>query len=447
MARTSGVCPEVSLTGSPHDSRRPRGASRYPPDLETCDDRGVTQMANAEPPRLRRPGEGRIVAGVCAGLAEQLDVPVRSVRIVFVLLSFLGGLGIVLYAGLWATTEPGRPDPARPPGLEAASRQGRRPDEPVEPTGIGPTPGLLAALALLGVGAVMLVDRLVDTPGGAVWPLAVVAVGAAVVWRQAESRESSRAAVVARVVAGSCLVALGLVLFLVGRGDLDVLVDALLAVLVILVGVGVVAGPWLLRLFRDLQSERAERVRSQERADISAHLHDSVLQTLAVIQRQADDPDAVTRLARSQERDLRRWLYDEPVDDPRRLRAALEQSAAEVEDTFGTPVEVVVVGDVELRPGGVAEAVVAAAREALTNAGKHAAAPRIDLFAEVEDGRVELFVRDRGVGFDPAEVADDRRGVRGSIVERVERYGGTATVTSSPGAGTEVMIRARLEDA
>jgi signal transduction histidine kinase/phage shock protein PspC (stress-responsive transcriptional regulator) len=402
-------------------------------------------MASVEPPRLRRPEQGRVLAGVCAGLAEQLRVPVRAVRVVFALLAPLGGLGIVLYAALWATTGVGRPDPGQPPGIESASRQGRRPEGAEERTGAGPTPGLLAALALLGIGAVMLVDRLVDTPGGAVWPLAVVAVGAAVVWHQAESRESSRAAVVARVVAGTSLVALGLVLFLVGRGDLDVLVDALLAVVVVLLGVGVVAGPWLLRLLRDLQAERAERVRSQERADISAHLHDSVLQTLAVIQRQADDPDAVARLARSQERDLRRWLYDEPLTDPRRLRAALEQAAADVEDTFGTPVEVVVVGDVELQPGGVAEAVVAAAGEALTNAGKHAQAERIDLFAEVSEEAVEVFVRDRGTGFDPDDVAADRRGVRASIVERVERHGGTATVTSAPGVGTEVRLRADLE--
>ena len=386
-----------------------------------------------------------MLAGVCAGLAAQLGVPVRSVRVVMLLLSLLGGLGVVLYAALWATTPSGQPDFVRPPGLEAASRQGMRAEPASSADSSSATsapPGLLAALALLGIGAVMLVDRLVDTPGGAVWPLAIVAVGAAVVWRQAESRDSSRAAVVARVVAGASLVALGVVFFLVGRGDLDVLVDALLAVLVVLLGVGVVAGPWLLRLSRDLQAERAERVRSQERADISAHLHDSVLQTLAVIQRQSDDPEAVARLARSQERDLRRWLYDEPVDNPRRLRAAIEQAAAEVEDTFGTPVEVVVVGDAHLEAGSAAEAVVAATREALTNAGKHADAARVDVFAEVADSSVDVFVRDRGIGFDVEAIPSDRRGVRGSIVERVQRHGGTATVTSVPGEGTEVRLSA-----
>lgn len=387
------------------------------------------------------------MAGVCVGLSTHLGVPVTTLRVAFVLLGLLSGLGVFLYAGLWLTAPAGLPDPPRPPGLDAASRRNLR--STTAPDGSGPSgprtaPGLLVALALLGIGAAMLLDRFVDTPGGAVWPLAVTAVGAAVVWRQAESREQSRAAVIARVVAGVALVALGLVLFLAGRGELGVLVDALVAVLVILAGFAVVAGPWLVRLNRDLQAERAERVRSQERADMAAHLHDSVLQTLAVIQRQASDADAVARLARSQERDLRRWLYDEPRTAAHTVRQALTHVAAETEDAFGIPVEVVVVGDAPLTPGGSADAVVAAAREALTNAAKHSTADRVDLYAEVDDGSVEVFVRDRGIGFDPAAVAEDRRGVRGSIVERVERHGGTAAVTSAPGEGTEVHLSATV---
>lgn len=390
-----------------------------------------------------------MLAGVCAGLATQLELSVTVVRVTFVLLSMLAGLGVVLYAALWLVAPVGVPDPPRPPGLDAASRQGLRTEAPSPPaiatTRTGAAPGLLAALAVLAIGSVMLIDRLVAIPGGVVWPLAVVAVGAAIVWRQAESRDQSAAAVVARVVAGVALVGLGVVLFLAGRGELGVLVDALLAVLVVLAGVAVVVGPWLLRLVRDLQAERGERIRTQERADISAHLHDSVLQTLAVIQRQADDPETVARLARSQERDLRRWLYDEPAPMQARVRAALTRAAAEVEDAFGVPVEVVVVGDAAMSAGSAAEAVVAAAREALTNAAKHSAASRVDLFAEVDDTSVDLYVRDRGVGFDLATVGADRRGVRGSIVERVERYGGTATVTSAPGQGTEVHLRAALD--
>jgi signal transduction histidine kinase len=264
------------------------------------------------------------------------------------------------------------------------------------------------------------------------------------VWRQAEAREQSLAAVVVRVVVGTVLVVLGLVLFLAGQGELRVLLDALIAVVVVLAGIAVVSGPWLVRLVRDLQTERAERVRSQTRADISAHLHDSVLQTLALIQRQAGDKDVVARLARKQERDLRRWLYDEAEADAGTVRVALENVAAEVEDAFGTPVEVVVVGDADIVPGGAAAAVVSATREALTNAAKHSGAGRVDLFAEVDGSTLEVFVRDRGTGFDLAAVGDDRRGVRGSIVERVQRHGGTATVSTTPGVGTEVRLVATV---
>jgi signal transduction histidine kinase len=148
----------------------------------------------------------------------------------------------------------------------------------------------------------------------------------------------------------------------------------------------------------------------------------------------------VSRLARGQERDLRRWLYGEAGPQPVGVRAALEQVAVEVEDAYGTPVEVVVVGDAPWAPGGPADAVVAATREALTNAARHSGAERVDLFAEVGDAGVEVFVRDRGAGFDPAAVGPDRLGVRRSIVERMERNGGTATVTTAPGAGTEVHL-------
>jgi signal transduction histidine kinase/phage shock protein PspC (stress-responsive transcriptional regulator) len=393
---------------------------------------------------MRRPEQGRVVAGVAAGLAGHLGVGVTAVRVAFVLLTFVGGFGALLYAGLWLAVPVGMPDPARPPGLDAAARQGLRPPDGASPTPRGRTEsGLLVALALLGVGVVMLADRVVSTPAGAFWPLAVVAVGAAVVWRQAEAREASRAAVVARVVAGVSVVALGLALFLAGRGELGVLLDALAAVLVVLAGIALVAGPWLLRLLRELQAERAERVRSQERADMAAHLHDSVLQTLALIQRQVHDPEMVARLARGQERDLRRWLYDETETQPHGVRAALVAMAAEVEARYGTPVEVVVVGDRTGDAGSAAEAVVAATREAVTNAAKHSGAERVDVYAEVVEGEIEVYVRDRGVGFDPAAVGSDRRGVRASIVDRVERNGGTAVVSSVPGAGTEVHLSSR----
>ena len=197
-------------------------------------------------------------------------------------------------------------------------------------------------------------------------------------------------------------------------------------------------GPWLLRLSSDLSEEREARVRSEERADVAAHLHDSVLQTLALIQRSAGDPATVSRLARAQERDLRSWLFDSHGEGPDTLAAALRAVAAEVEDAHGVPVEVVCVGDApvteEDRP------LVLAAREAMTNAAKHSGAGSVDVYAEATHAGVEIFVRDRGAGFAPDLVAEDRHGIRSSIVGRMERHGGSASVRSTPGEGTEVRL-------
>jgi signal transduction histidine kinase len=192
------------------------------------------------------------------------------------------------------------------------------------------------------------------------------------------------------------------------------------------------------RLFRSLTEERAERIRSQERAEVAAHLHDSVLQTLALVQR-SDDPQQVAALARRQERELRAWLAGRPAPgQARTLEAALEAAAVEVEDNHGVPVEVVVVGDRDLDPA--VEAVVAAAREAITNAAKFAGGSTVDVYAEATPARLQVFVRDRGPGFDPDAVPGDRRGVRESIVGRMERHGGRARITSAAGSGTEVEL-------
>jgi signal transduction histidine kinase len=197
----------------------------------------------------------------------------------------------------------------------------------------------------------------------------------------------------------------------------------------------------LWRLWRDLESERRERIVSQERADVAAHLHDSVLQTLALIQKHAHEPREVVKLARSQERDLRGWLYDDVADDPSSFAAVLKKAAAEVEDAHGVPVDVVTVGDTTIDDR--IRAVLKAAREAAVNAAKHSGADKVDIFAEVEADEVELFVRDRGGGFDPTSVPDDRLGVRRSIVGRMERHGGSAEIRSKPGEGTEVRLSTR----
>jgi signal transduction histidine kinase len=209
--------------------------------------------------------------------------------------------------------------------------------------------------------------------------------------------------------------------------------------LVSLAAMGLVLGPWLVHLARRLSDERSRRIRSQERAELAAHLHDSVLQTLALIQRRADDSREVAGLARRQERELRQWLFDRSdrlsVDT---FATALGQAAEEIEAIHDVRVEVVTVSDCCL--DGRLMAMVAAAREALTNAAKFSGGEQIDLFGEVHEHRVEVFVRDRGVGFDPAGVPDDRRGLRDSIVERMRRHGGRGEIHAQLGEGTEIEL-------
>jgi signal transduction histidine kinase len=215
--------------------------------------------------------------------------------------------------------------------------------------------------------------------------------------------------------------------------------NGLLAVLVAVVGLGLITGPWWWRLARDLGDERRARVRAQERAELAAHLHDSVLQTLALIQSRAAQPREVQRLARAQERELRGWLFGRPeANGDRTFGGAVEAAAAEVEDMHATSIDVVVVGDAALDER--LAAVVAAAREAMVNAAKFAGVDQVQVFVEVEGDRATVFVRDRGVGFDPGAVDPDRRGVSESIVGRMARHGGTAAVRSSPGQGTEVEL-------
>ncbi|HYF24535.1 MAG TPA: ATP-binding protein, partial [Baekduia sp.] len=223
-------------------------------------------------------------------------------------------------------------------------------------------------------------------------------------------------------------------------GALDGTRDALLSLVVVVAALALVAGPFALRAARTISEERAERIRSQERAEVAAHLHDSVLQTLALVQKQAADPRAVATLARRQERELRAWLSGDGAARPdERLVDALRAAAAEVEEAHGVAVEVVAVGDHELDDAH--RALVAAAREAILNAARHAGdAGPVRVFLEAEDGRREVFVRDRGRGFDPDAVPPDRRGVRESIVGRMARHGGRATVRSTPGEGTEVEL-------
>ena len=375
--------------------------------------------------RLERRQAGRLIAGVASGLAAHLGLPVLWVRVALVVLTLAGGSGAVAYAAFWV--------------LLPLTAEATHPDEP-EPAGALQLTAFsaVAAIALLVVHALGL-----DSP--AVLPVVLAAVGVGLVWRQADDARRARWRTSATsgswrrwpALVGALLLAVGMVGFLSSRGELRAARDGLLSTVVVVGGLVLLALPWVVRTVTDLRGERRERIRSQERAELAAQVHDSVLQTLALIQKAADDPREVSRLARSSERELRSWLY-RPAPATLTFRGALEQAAAEVEEAHGVPVEVVVVGDAARDER--LSAVVSAAREALVNAAKHAGAPLVQVYAEVEPAQVTVFVRDRGVGFDPAQVRTDRYGLSESVVGRMVRAGGEARVRSAPGEGTEVRL-------
>jgi signal transduction histidine kinase len=402
-------------------------------------------MATRDAPILRRDVEHRVLGGVCAGLARHFGVDPLLVRVAFVAAATAGGFGVLAYVLLWALVPAGHA-PARPRRI----RTGRGAVE------VAAGVGLLALSILLAFRAANLwfSDALV-------WPIVLVAVGGALLWRSSlggpqtarEPRAGSvaelapppptradRAALVSRTSLGVAFVVAAGLAFLSATGSLSTARDVVLSALVAAVVLAVIFAPWILRLARSLGEERAQRIRSQERAEMAAHLHDSVLQTLALVQQRADEPRAVSALARRQERELRAWLSRRApsVGGAPRLAAALEGAAGEVERDQGVSVEVVAVGDAELDERG--RALVAAAREAMVNAAKFGGGSAVDVYAEALDGELQVYVRDRGPGFDPDALPPDRRGVRESIVGRMDRHGGRAAIHSAPGAGTEVEL-------
>jgi signal transduction histidine kinase len=392
----------------------------------------------ATPPPLRRDRGGAVVGGVCAGLGRRLGIDPIVLRIAFIAAAVAGGVGIALYVLAWALVpaigEP-RANPLRVPGSR---------DSWSVATGIGLL--MLALLLLFREWGLWIGD-------GLVWPVVLAAAGGALIWRQSaraaqpapvagerEARRRESGGALGRAALGVALVVGAALLFLYFNDALRPARDILLPVVVVLVAGTLILAPWWIRLVRGLADERAERVRSQERAELAAHLHDSVLQTLALMQRQADNPREVASLARRQERELRAWLNGgRPFGERATFAAALELAAAEVEEAHGVPVDVVAVGDAALDDDS--EALVAAAREAIVNAAKFGDGAPVSVYAEVGDERAEVFVRDRGPGFDPDAVPADRRGLRESIVGRMERHGGSAVVHSLAGEGTEVELR------
>jgi signal transduction histidine kinase/phage shock protein PspC (stress-responsive transcriptional regulator) len=411
-----------------------------------------TKTLDLSPRRATRSSDDRYLGGVAAGLAAHLDLPVLWIRAAFLISAILGGFGVVLYAALWMVLpiQPSLDESS--PGLEAATRQGRRARRAPRLEDLGP----LVALAAVGIGVLLLAQGIV---GGTLpfWPLVLGAVGLGVLWWQADEvqRErwtdhSSRVnplrailgkggwAAIARVAVGAGLLVSAAAAFAVQSGNVAVLQEILVAVTLGVIGLGLIVGPWLFRLANDLSQERAARVRTEERADVAAHLHDSVLQTLALIQKHAEDGRTVASLARAQERDLRAWLYGDQAHAVTALAGALRAAAAEVEDGHGVPVEVVTVGDMPMSEEVLP--LVLAAREAMVNSAKHSGAEKVDVYAEVSGDGLEVFVRDRGKGFDAEQVPEDRLGVRGSIVDRMQRHGGEAKIRTAPAEGTEVRL-------
>ncbi|MDP9997835.1 MULTISPECIES: ATP-binding protein [Pseudarthrobacter] len=445
--------------------------------------------AMTRPPLVRSPD--RVIAGVCSGLAAHLGWPVKNVRLGMALATLAGGAGLAFYAWLWIMV---------PTADESARRNAKRPASPIAPTvSLAPSPatsklpGLPAVAApwevpdagasaaaygtgvsppwfrfrsmrygkeiLLGAGlllvaGIMIAQLLgVDVPLGTLIPAAAVLGGAAIAWMQLD--ESRRAGLVdktkadqaggwARLAAGLALVVAGVLVMVSGSGSWEQTWLALLASVAVLGGVVLVLLPWALKFWRDLETERAGRIRETERAEIAAHLHDSVLQTLALIQRRAANEHDVVRLARAQERELRGWLFQDPGKEAGQLSDRIKAAAAEVEDVLGNAVEVVSVGDTSMTEAH--EALVQASREAMLNASRHGGGT-VSVYLEVSDGRAEVFVKDRGPGFDLNDVPEDRLGVRESIIGRMKRHGGTASIASTPD-GTEVRLGlpARLPD-
>ncbi|MEE1296875.1 MAG: PspC domain-containing protein [Bifidobacterium sp.] len=435
----------------------------------TCTTPTVPPLMPARLP-LMRPRRGRWLAGVCRGVSLHLGVHVAWVRLAFLACACWFGVGVLAYVALWVLV------PAGDPYEEAARRwrertgaplaRGNRPVEPPTAAQLrdyatldytdlrpvadsdappgetagqfwrsAPKPALLAAAAVACFALAILAWRWQQADS--IWlPVATMAVGAGLPWLRFKAPKGQ----LRMTVVGIALVFVGYTLLMARSVLMDGTVSfgrALAGGFGLLLGVTCALIPWIVGLVRRLGAERASKEREEERADMAAHLHDGVLQTLALIQLQANDPQRVFALARSQERELRSWLYQERTTSDRSVAAGLAQIAAEVEDTHGRPIDVVTVGDA--RPSAQTDALLDAATQAMVNAVTHGGEP-VSVYCEAGDDVVEVFVRDHGEGFDTSHIPADRLGIRESIVGRMERRGGSVEIVSRAGWGTEVRM-------
>jgi signal transduction histidine kinase len=392
---------------------------------------------------LRRARDDRLAGGVAAGIAARTGLDVTVVRTAFVLATLLSFFGAAAYVVAWLLI-PVAGEESNIASRATADRRGL---------------ALAAGLASL-LGAVLIIASLLGAGwlGSWGWPVVVSAVGIVLIWRNAAAdeqatmrqlaepllgwtEENSRPRTLLRVSVAGLLLMLGLIALLTGHPRH--VLWPLAGVVLMIAAIVVVLGPWWLRIARDLVVERQARIRAEERAEMASRVHDSVLQTLALIQRRADEPQQVVQLARAQERELRSWLFDGRApgsldSQAMTLAAGVRLIQQEVEAQHRLAVEAVTVGDCELDDN--LSALLAAAREATVNAVKWSGAEVVSIFAEVEPREVSVFVRDRGRGFDPATVPADRKGLAESVHARMARRGGSATVRSAPGEGTEVSL-------
>ncbi len=392
----------------------------------------------------RREREGRLVAGVAAGIAARTGFDLRLVRAAFVLAALFSGFGIAAYVLAWLLIPDAGSD-ANIATKALADRQGI-----TLAAGVGSVlAAVLVIISVLGAGWL----------GSLAWPLVISVAGIVLIWRNAPAdeqetlrrlvdpllgftRDTTPARTAVRVSIAVLLLLGGLVTLFLGHTR-SALLQPLGGVALVIAAIVVVMGPWWLRITRDLVDERQARIRAEERAEMASRVHDSVLQTLAMIQRRAGEPQQVVRLARAQERELRSWLFDgRPPGsfdgDCTTFAAGVRLIQRDVEAEHGVSVEVVTVGDCPIDDD--IDALLAAAREATVNAAKWSGVDVVSLYAEAEPTEVSLFVRDRGRGFDPAEVPADRKGLAESIHARMERRGGSAVIRSARGEGTEVHL-------
>jgi len=378
-------------------------------------------------PRLD--ADNRAVSGTASGIANEVGIDPSYVRAAFVVLTLSGGWGLVLYLVAWIV-------------MARATMS----DATYAPTPKAATPRVrLLAFAMVAAGLVLLSTLFgIEALGVLVWPS--VFIGAAIAVGLDQSRldrlrglgEFQNQAIGIRIAVGLALLFAGVISATFVSLSFWQAVGGVIVAGLVLLGAGVVFAPIISNLGSDLLAERRRRIRSEERADMAAHLHDSVLQTLTLIQKQSRDASVVS-LARRQERELRTWLFEDRAMNPNLgFRAGLEAAMAQIEEMYHLPVEVVVVGDAPTNDD--VSAMLKAAREAAANAARHSGAARIDVFAEVGHETIEVFVRDQGVGFEVGAVDSDRAGVRDSILGRMQRHGGTAVVHSKPGDGTEVEL-------